>query len=56
MNPFVKPKGKCNEPVNDKFKIMRKSNSLHQLMREDNEPKSVLSFDSSYVTLHLQKN
>ena len=33
MNPYVKTKGKCNEPVNNEFKIMRKSDSLHEIMR-----------------------
>ena len=33
MNARVKTKGKCNESVNDEFKTMRKSNSLHQIMR-----------------------
>ena len=32
MNSFVKTKGKCNESVNNKFKIMSKSNSLHQII------------------------
>ena len=33
MNPCVKTEEKCNESVNYEFKIMRKSNSLHQIMR-----------------------
>ena len=33
MNPFVKTEGKRNESVNNEFKIMRESNSLHQIMR-----------------------
>ena len=33
MNPCVKTEGKCNESVNNEFKIMKKSNSLHQIMR-----------------------
>ena len=33
MNPWVKPEGKCNETVNNEFKIMKKSNSLDQIMR-----------------------
>ena len=35
MNPCMKTKGKCNESVNNEFKIMRKSNSLHlhEIMR-----------------------
>ena len=33
MNPCVKKKGKCNESANNEFKVMRKSNSLHQIMR-----------------------
>ena len=49
-NPYVKTKGKCNESVNNEFKIMRKSNSLHQIIRvSKNEPKSVISFYSSHA-------
>ena len=33
MNPWVKAEGKCNESVNNEFKIMKKSNSLDQIMR-----------------------
>ena len=33
MNPCVKTEGKCNESVNNEFKIMRESNSLHQIMK-----------------------
>ena len=33
MNPCEKTEGKCNESVNNEFKIMRKSNSLHKIMR-----------------------
>ena len=33
MNPCVKTKEKCNEPVNNEFKIMRQKDSLHQIMR-----------------------
>ena len=33
INPCVKTEGKCNGSVNNEFKIMRKSNSLHQIMR-----------------------
>ena len=33
MNPRVKTEWKCNESVNNEFKIMKKSNSLHQIMR-----------------------
>ena len=33
MNPCVKTEEKCNESVNNKFKIMRKTDSLHQIMR-----------------------
>ena len=29
MNPCVETEGKCNESVNNEFKIMRKGNSLH---------------------------
>ena len=34
MNPLVKTEGKCNKSVNNEFKTMTKSNSLHQIMRE----------------------
>ena len=33
MNPCVETEGKYNEPVNNEFKIMRKSDSLHRIMR-----------------------
>ena len=33
MNPCVKTEGKCNESVNNEFKITRKRDSLHQIMR-----------------------
>ena len=33
MNPCAKTEGKCNESIDNEFKIMRKSNSLHQIMR-----------------------
>ena len=33
MNPYVKTEGKCNESVNNEFKMMRKRDSLHQIMR-----------------------
>ena len=33
MNSCVKTEGKCNESVNNEFKILRKNNSLHQIMR-----------------------
>ena len=33
MNPYMKTEDKCNESVNNEFKIMSKSNSLHQIMR-----------------------
>ena len=33
MNPCVKTEGKCNELVNNEFKITRKRDSLHQIMR-----------------------
>ena len=43
----MKTEGKCNESVN-KFKIMRESNSLHQIMKvinnETNSPYSCLFF------------
>ena len=29
MDPCVKTERKCNESVNNEFKIMRESNSLH---------------------------
>ena len=32
MYPCVKTREECNESVNSEFKIMRKSNSLHQIM------------------------
>ena len=32
MNPCMKTEEKCNESVNNEFKIIRKSNSLHQIM------------------------
>ena len=33
MIPYVKTEGKRTELVNNKFKIMRKSDSLHQIMK-----------------------
>ena len=33
MNPCVKTEGKCKESVNNKFKITKKRDSLHQIMR-----------------------
>ena len=33
MNPCVTTEGECNESLNNRLKIMRKSNSLHQVMR-----------------------
>ena len=33
MNLCVKTEGKCNESVNNEFKIMRKIDSLHEIMR-----------------------
>ena len=33
MNPCVKTEGKCKESVSNEFKIMKKSDSLHQKMR-----------------------
>ena len=33
MNSCVKTEGKCNESVNNEFKIMKESNSLPQIMR-----------------------
>ena len=35
MSPCVKTEGKRNESINNEFRIMRKSNSLHQIMRVD---------------------
>ena len=34
MNPRLKTEGKCNESVNNELKIMRKRNSLDQIMRK----------------------
>ena len=34
MTPCVKTKGRCNESVNNEFKITRKSDSSYQIMRE----------------------
>ena len=31
MNSYVKTEEKCNEAVNNEFKIMRKRDSLHQM-------------------------
>ena len=33
MSPGVKTEGKCNESVNNEFKIIMKRDSLHQKMR-----------------------
>ena len=33
MNPFVKTERKCNESLNNEFNVMRKRDSLHQMMR-----------------------
>ena len=33
MNPCVKTEGKCKESVNNEFEIMRKRDSLHQVMK-----------------------
>ena len=33
MNPCVKKERKCNKSVNNEFKIMRQTDSLHQIMR-----------------------
>ena len=33
MNPCVETEGACNESVSNKFKIIKKSNALHQIMR-----------------------
>ena len=37
MNPCVKTEGKFNKSVNNEFKIMRKSNLLHQIMRRNSK-------------------
>ena len=37
MNPCVKKEEKCNESLNNEFKIMRKSNLLGQTMRWAND-------------------
>ena len=52
MNPCVKTKGKSNELVNSKLKIMRKSNSLHQIMRENDETKHVFKLRFIRHMLH----
>ena len=36
MNPCVKTERKCNESVNNEFKIMLKRDSLHKIMRVSN--------------------
>ena len=33
MNPCVKTEEKCKKSVNNELKLMRKNNSLHQIMR-----------------------
>ena len=33
MNPIVETEGKCNESVNNEFKIMKKRDSPHQITR-----------------------
>ena len=33
MNPRVKTEGKCNESVNNEFKIMKRRDSSYQIMR-----------------------
>ena len=33
MNLYVKTEEKCNESVNNEFKIMRERDSLYQIMR-----------------------
>ena len=33
MNPCVTTEGKCDKSVNNEFQIMRKGDSLHQIMR-----------------------
>ena len=35
MNPWVKTEGKCNESVKNEFKIMRKRDSLDQIMKQN---------------------
>ena len=43
---------KCNESVNNEFKIMRKRNSLHQKLRANNETNSPYSFLFNYFLIH----
>ena len=45
-------KEKSNELVKSKLKIMRKSNSLHQIMRENNETKHVFKL-RFFVTCYI---
>ena len=53
MNLSVKTEGKCNESVNNEFKIMRKSNSLHQIIRvSKNETNSPYSCLLNYFLIH----
>ena len=53
MNLCVKAEGKCNESVNNEFKIMRKSNSLHQIIRvSKNETNSPYSCLFNYFLIH----
>ena len=33
MNSCVKTEGKCNESVNNEFKIMSRNDSLHKVMK-----------------------
>ena len=49
MNPYVKTEGKCNESVNNEFKIMRQSNSS-QADNETNLPYSCW-FNCSFSSL-----
>ena len=35
MNPRVKTERKCNESVNNEFKIIRESNSLPQIIKSE---------------------
>ena len=37
MNPCVKTEGKCNELVNNKLKIVRKNNSLHEITNKSEQ-------------------
>ena len=54
MNPCAKAEGKFIESVNNEFKIMRKSNSSHQIMRmTNNETNSPYSCSIIFLFLIL---